>query len=66
MRLATNGELAPDVADSKGQKVTPEQMELARLRAAVARLRMAPDIAKKRAAAYFAQDTQRGTPGYTK
>ena len=45
--------------------VTPEQMELARLRAEVARLRMERDIAKK-AAAYFAQDTLRGTPGFTK
>jgi transposase len=45
--------------------VTPEQMEIARLRAEVARLRMQRDIAKK-AAAYFAQDTLRGTPGYTK
>jgi transposase len=46
-------------------KVTPEQMELARLRAENARLRMERDIAKK-AAAYFAQDTLRGTPGFTK
>ena len=45
--------------------VTAEQMELARLRAEVARLRMERDIAKK-AAAYFAQDTLRGTPGFTK
>jgi transposase len=40
-------------------------MEIARLRAEVARLRMERDIAKK-AAAYFAQDTLRGTPGFTK
>lgn len=45
--------------------VTPEQIEIARLRAEVARLRMERDIAKK-AAAYFAQDTLRGTPGFTK
>jgi transposase len=45
--------------------VTPEQMELARLRAEVARLRMERDIAKK-AAAYFAQDMLRGTPGFIK
>jgi transposase len=31
----------------------------------LARLRMERDIAKK-AAAYFAQDTLRGTPGFTK
>ena len=45
--------------------VSPEQMELARLRAENARLRMERDIAKK-AAAYCAQDTLRGTPGFTK
>ena len=52
-------------AAGKAAGVTPEQMELARLRAEVARLRMERDIAKK-AAAYFAQDTLRGTPGLTK
>jgi transposase len=52
-------------AGDKAQVVTAEQMELARLRAEVARLRMERDIAKK-AAAYFAQDTLRGTPGFTK
>ena len=65
VRLSDKGELAAGVADAKVVKVTPEQMELARLRAEVARLRMERDIAKK-AAAYFAQDTLRGTPGYTK
>ena len=49
----------------QASSVTPEQMELSRLRAEVARLRMERDIAKK-AAAYFAQDTLRGTPGYIK
>jgi len=54
------------VGDKPGASVvTPEQMELARLRAEVARLRMERDIAKK-ATAYFAQDTLRGTPGFTK
>jgi transposase len=52
-------------AGDKPVAVTAEQMELARLRAEVARLRMERDIAKK-AAAYFAQDTLRGTPGFTK
>jgi transposase len=52
-------------AGEKAAGVTAEQMELARLRAEVARLRMERDIAKK-AAAYFAQDTLRGTPGFTK
>jgi transposase len=37
-------------ADDKAQVVTAEQMELARLRAEVARLRMERDIAKKAAA----------------
>jgi len=52
-------------AGEKAVGVTAEQMELARVRAEVARLRMERDIAKK-AAAYFAQDTLRGTPGFTK
>ena len=52
-------------AGDRPAAVTPEQMELARLRAEVARLRMERDIAKKDAA-YFAQDTLRGTPGFTK
>ena len=38
------------------QPVSPEQMELARLRAEVARLKMERDILKK-AAAYFAKDS---------
>lgn len=42
--------------------VTPEQAEIARLRAEVAHLEMERDIAKK-AAAYFAQDVLQGTPG---
>ena len=42
--------------------VTPEQMELARLRAELARVKMERDIAKK-AAAYFAQDVLQSTPG---
>ena len=43
--------------------VTPEQMELARLRAELARVKMERDIAKK-AAAYFAQDVLQSTPGF--
>ena len=68
VRLASKGQLAGDAADSKAGKaaaISPEQMEIARLRAQVARLRMERDIAKK-AAAYFAQDTLRGTPGLTR
>ena len=52
-------------ANDKPVAVTAEQMKLARLRAEVARFRMERDIAKI-AAAYFAQDTLRGTPGFTK
>ena len=52
-------------ADGAANKVTPEQMELARLRAENARLRMERDITKK-AAAYFAQDVLRGMPGLIK
>jgi transposase len=63
VRLSAKGVLSG--AGDKPTAVTAEQMELARLRAEVARLRMERDIAKK-AAAYFAQDTLRGTPGFTK
>jgi transposase len=65
VRQDVRGELAVSGSKPELPLVTPEQMELARLKAEVARLRMERDIAKK-AAAYFAQDTLRGTPGYTK
>jgi transposase len=65
VRLAAKGELLGVAGNDKVVNVSPEQMEIARLRAEVSRLRMERDIAKK-AAAYFAQDTLRGTPGYTK
>jgi transposase len=65
VRLAAKGELLGVAGDDKVVNVSPEQMEIARLRAEVSRLRMERDIAKK-AAAYFAQDTLRGTPGFTK
>ena len=52
-------------AGSKAAAVTPEQMELARLRAQNARLKMELEIAKK-AAAYFARDVLQGTPGSSK
>ena len=64
-RLAAKGGLGGSGGSDKADRVSPEQMEIARLRAEVARLRMERDIAKK-AAAYFAQDTLRGTPGLTK
>jgi len=63
VRLSAKGVLCG--AGDKPVAVTAEQMELARLRAEVARLRIERDVAKK-AAAYFAQDTLRGTPGFTK
>ena len=65
VRAEAKGELSGVTGDDKVAKVSPEQMEIARLRAEVAWLRMERDIAKK-AAAYFAQDTLRGTPGYDK
>jgi len=39
-----------------GKPITPEQMEISRLRAEVARLRMETEILKK-AAAYFAKES---------
>lgn len=51
VRLATKGQLAGDAADSKADKaaaISPEQMEITRLRAQVAWLRMERDITKKR------------------
>ena len=65
VRLSAKGELDGAGGGDKSNQVSPEQMEIARLRAENARLRMERDIAKK-AAAYFAQDTLRGTPGFTK
>lgn len=64
-RLSAKGDLDCAGRDDKLAKVLPEQMEIARLRAENARLRMERDIAKK-AAAYLAQDTLRGRPGFTK
>jgi transposase len=40
----------------KGRPITPEQMEISRLRAEVIRLRMETEILKK-AAAYFARES---------
>ena len=65
VRLAAKGKLDGGDVTGKPVKVTPEQMEIARLRAEAARLRMERAIAKK-AAAFFAQDARQGTPGYTK
>ena len=65
VRLSARTELGGAGGADKAARVSPEQMEMARLRAENARLRMERDIAKK-AAAYFAQDTLRGTPGFTK
>lgn len=65
VRLAAKGGLGGSGGSDQADRVSPKQMEIARLRAEVARLRMERDIAKK-AAAYFAQDMLRGTPGLTK
>ena len=65
VRSASKGAVLDGAMNGKSSAVTPEQMEIARLRAEVSRLRMERDIAKK-AAAYFAQDTLRGTPGLSK
>ena len=64
VRADAQGRTAISAAGGKAaaQVVTPEQAEIARLRAEVARLKMERDIAKK-AAAYFAQDLLQGTPG---
>ena len=58
VRLAEKGELR-----GAGERpVSAEQMELARLRAELARVKMEPDISKK-ATAYFAKESLRSTPG---
>lgn len=51
VKAAKAGKLNP----AGGKKVTPEQMELSRMRAENARLRMENEILKK-ATAYFAKD----------
>lgn len=65
VRQAARGQLIQGADGGKPVQVTPEQMEIARLRAEVARLKMERDIAKK-AAAYFAQDVLQSTPGSTR
>ena len=62
VRLSAKGELDGAGGGDKSNQVSPEQMEIARLRAENARLRMERDIAKK-AAAYFAQDVLQSTLG---
>lgn len=65
VRLSAKGELDGAGSADKATKVSPEQMEIGRLRDENARLRMERDIAKT-ATMYFAQDTLRGTAGFTK
>ena len=62
VRADSQGPAAGTGGKAAAQVVTPEQAEIARLKAEVARLKMERDIAKK-AAAYFAQDLLQGTPG---
>jgi len=45
VRMAAQGELEVGAVDAKAQKVTAEQMDIARLRAEVARLRIEQDTA---------------------
>ena len=47
VRQANQGQLLAGVADEKASRVPPEQLEISRLRAEMARLRMECDIAKK-------------------
>lgn len=65
VRLDAEGQLDDAGAIQKAPVVTQQQMEIARLRAENARLKMERDIAKK-AAAYFAQDMLQSTLGSTK
>lgn len=62
VRADLKGELGKSADGKPAPVVTPEQAEIARLRAEVARLKMERDIVKK-AAAYFALDALQGTPG---
>ena len=64
VRAQAKGELGKAVEGKalSAPVVTPEQAEIARLRAENARLKMERDIAKK-AAAYFAQDVLQSTLG---
>ena len=62
VRADFKGELGVAADGKPAPVVAPEQAEIARLRAEVARLKMERDIVKK-AAAYFAQDALQGTPG---
>lgn len=62
VRADAKGQLGVSVEGKPVTTVTPEQAEIARLRAELARVKMERDIAKK-AAAYFAQDVLQGTPG---
>ena len=62
VRADAKGQLGMSAEGKPVAMVTPEQGEIARLRAELARVKMERDIAKK-AAAYFAQDVLQGTPG---
>jgi len=51
------GECSRTVAEVAGKAVSAEQMEISRLKAELARMRMERDILKK-AAAYFARESR--------
>lgn len=63
VRLAAKGKLDGGDVTGKPVKVTPEQMEICAPRR---RVFVWSVTSQKEAAAFFAQDTLRGTPGYTK
>lgn len=65
VRADAKGQLGVSKDGKPAAVVSPEQAEIARLKAEVARLKMERDIAKK-AAAYFAQDVLQSTPGFTR
>jgi len=64
VRDDAKGQLASKPEGKAMQAMTPEQAEIARLRAQLARLTMERDIAKK--PPYFAQDVLQGTPGFSR
>lgn len=62
VRAETRGQLGMAADCKPAPVVAPEQAEIARLRAEVARLKLERDIAREDAT-YFAQDVLQGTPG---
>ena len=65
VRADAKGQLGVSTDGKPAAVVSPEQAEIARLKAEVTRLKMERDIAKK-AAAYFAQDVLQSSPGFNR